>query len=596
MSPHFPHFIEDKVVYSCNLVLSKKYRSKLALLRNLQFYEVRNKQILNEFDLQNTVLTKILHKVDSLEFEINGKLASQATDIFPSSSKISPNQNHKVGDIMIGKYIHQKKTDTIVYLLIKCWNTMVVIKRDPQGFSLQAEYEYVSSFQLSKESNYRTKVTISFLSSEHLETTDFQKENHSSSLPIDSPTAEIYKKMIDKIKIKKSELLVHQTLTRKEFGKLKNVQIFGCNNIRTPRSEELQILSKCGNTWIKVTANDNVVIGVPIVNNSSSRLIVLRNFRAVLLSIENTMYTFKLYHLNEPFCGMKSFENFFNESECNENNSFKDSWDECSDLNLRPEGFYILVLNLRINEQFYERDHQNIPLFAFYNITSSRTFNQKCFLTSLTLKDCIFNEQCRLHFNEDNLHRDLLTVMASSFKTTIRLEYVVTGVSFETFLSQKLGFVRAVIKENMSEPMQIDESEEDDEARNVLRKLVFFNKNQNSCWHGTLLEITHINSSTADVKIFTKSYKKSKILITQLQLDLKAYLGLKDVQENLKTFSTKLIEFEAALRDECSSCLETYSNSAMRKDRMNFDKKKELHRQLHLKQFQTDWVFKNLFC
>ncbi|XP_055840873.1 uncharacterized protein LOC129908435 [Episyrphus balteatus] len=591
MPSHLPHFIEDKLIHSCNLNISRNQRSKLALLQNLQFYELHQKRIINLIDLQQTVLSKIQYKFDSIELDVNGTTISQASDIF-AASKTCPTR--VVGGIMFGKYIYQNKSETIVYILIKCWNSMVVIKRDSEGFQLQAEYEDVKTFHVSKGSNYQVDISISFLNNSCTEITNFQ-ERSKTSFPIELPSSDVYRKMIDRIKIQKSELLVHQTITRKEFAKLKNTQLFGSNILRTPLLEEMQILSKCGNSWIKLTANDDVVIGIPIVNNCSSRLTILRNFRAVLQDTTNLTYTFKMYQLNKSFSDLENIEEFFNDSEYNDKYSTNCSWRECLDLSLRPEAFTILVLKLKINELFFEPDVVKIPLFVFYDIcTSNRTFNQKCFITTLSLRDIFSNQLCRLKFDETNLHRDLLTVISSSYKTEVRLEYVVTGTAFEDFLCKKLGFYAISQNANsLSDAMNVDG--QDDEIDDVIKKkLIFYNKNQDSVWHGTLLEISHINESLADVNFFTKTYEKSKVLLKQLRIDLKASLGIKDVQENIRTLSTKLIEFEAALRDECLSCLETYSKSAMKKDREDIDKKKKIHNNLHMKQLKTDLLFKDL--
>ncbi|XP_055912804.1 uncharacterized protein LOC129946583 [Eupeodes corollae] len=590
MISHLPHFIEDKLIHSCNLNISRKQRSKLALIRNLQFYEVYNKQTINSIDLQHTVLHKIQYKFDSIEPETNGT-STQASDIM-ASSKTCPNQNN--GDIVFGKYIYLNRNDKIVYIIIKCWNYMVVIKRTPEGFCLQAEFEDVMSFQVSKLNKYQTQVSISFLHKGESIDTSFQ-DGIETLTAAELPTADVYRKMIEKIKKQKSELLVHKTISRKEFSKLKSTQLFGCNILRTPRLDELQILSKCGNSWIKLTANDAVIIGVPIVNNCSSRLTILRNFRAVLLGAGDLTHSFQLYQLNKSFCDIQNIQSFFNDSDSDEKQSSNSSWRQCLDVNLLPETFVVLILKLKIQE-FFESSAVNVPLFVFYDVrTHNKTLNQKCFLTTIFFRDIFSNNSCRLLFDEKNLHRDLLTVIASSYETQIRLEYAVSGVAFEDYLCQKLGFYKIPANQNFSEAMNVDGEDDDDNVDfPIKRKIIFFNKNSDSFWHGTLLEISHINETSAYIRIFTKSQEKSKILLKLLRLDLKAICGIKDLHNNVKSLSIKLIELEAALREEFCCCLETYSNSAMKIDRIDINKKQSLHNHLHSKQLKTDLLFKDL--
>uniref|UniRef100_A0A1B0AX57 Uncharacterized protein n=1 Tax=Glossina palpalis gambiensis TaxID=67801 RepID=A0A1B0AX57_9MUSC len=576
-----PDFIIDYLVYSDIFVDYSKQKTCLVLTKNLKFFEYKQKQLVASIDLGHTCLHKVLNKLKNYTGPKCKRLKGSASDE-PTSS-----------------------TQTPSYSLM-------------DGISFD-EYEGVLSFRLVHGPiKYCPVLEIKFANGRLLKT-DFQesvKRNTANEFVEQHLNDSEFKQLMDNIRSAKTELQLHQSITGRTFRQLHNKLTFGVPYIRSLKLEEKQLLSRCGDIWKRFTLHDHLVIGVPVVNQSSPPyLTILRNLQPLIQfepSESRILHCeYRLYQLKRTFEELDSIEAFL---ETEDVQLQANVWLPEQHLQLLPDSFAILLIKFQLSDII---NLNRCPLILTYEIVkdfpltphednSKETYPLQLVLDTLDFYR-ILNEQRQkyeISFNTKTLNQDFLAIAMTSMETVLSFTFC-NQYDLDTFsrlIKEKYDFDSCPNNRREHE-MKTDHDEEEAEAKTSLSTAsIFYNRKPQSLWFGCLV-LYHCSPTRTDKsnhletvwKFYHIHVEKAVMFLKLLFTDLvNGNCNILKVERSPeKVPKNSLMEFENALRLELdalrnflSAKAEEFSNTQLQLSKNFF--KLQLHTDLVLQNVNAE--------
>ncbi|KAM7346576.1 uncharacterized protein ACRADG_006452 [Cochliomyia hominivorax] len=547
-----PKFIEEYLVFCDCFIDIKRQKTCWVLTKNLKFFEFCKKQLVASIDLQTTCLTKIRNDIQNYNGP-KGKWYEASNITHPTTLEDSKNL------ISMGKYVFHALNILKVYILIQCWDKCIVLWRLPdyKGFQIKAEYEDILSYRIVHGSlKYCAEIEFTFKNHNTLKT-DFEEKLENSSADLDSKQIEM-SQLLERIRSAKTELQLHNSITAQAFHKVQNILTMGQPFLRSFKLEEKQILSRCGDIWKRFTPHEDLVIGVPLVNQCSApNLCIIRNLTPILQGDETPnkciQLEYRIFQLKLKFDQLDDVASFL-ESEDEELQG--GIWYSNSEMKIIPESFVVLLIKLKLCQIIHLKQS---PLFLNYevvkyleNVSESDTFTMplQLFLQNLDFHKLLFEERssCQLKFLPHTLHQDFLTIAMTSQQTDIK---IIFGDNkdlevFEYYLQKNLEFLNP-------------KSSLDKYPDNIMFHVVFYNNNPSSLWFGSLVlrmkDVTEEDNGhyATRWKIYCQNSDKTLFFIKTLLNDfltLQCNIISITNNHNDQNKTKQVIEFENALRQE----------------------------------------------
>ncbi|KAI9588862.1 uncharacterized protein LOC119644725 [Glossina fuscipes] len=615
-----PDFIIEYLVYCDIFVDYSRQKTCLVLTKNLKFFEYKQKQLVASIDLDHTCLHKVLNKLKNYTGPKCKRLKGSASDE-PTSSTQTPSYSLMDG-ISFGKYAYNLISIQKIYLLIQCWDKLLILQRFNnylKDFQLIDEYEGVLSFRLVHGPiKYCPVLEIKFENGRLLKT-DFQesvKRNTENEFVEQHLNDSEFKQLMDNIRSAKTELQLHQSITGRTFRQLHNKLTFGVPYIRSLKLEEKQLLSRCGDIWKRFTLHDHLVIGVPVVNQSSPpNLTILRNLQP-LIQFEPSESCilhceYRLYQLKRTFEELDSIEAFL---ETEDVQLQANVWLPEQHLQLLPDSFAILLIKFQLSDII---NLNRCPLILTYEIVkdfpltphednSKETYPLQLVLDTLDFYR-ILNEQRQkyeISFNRKTLNQDFLAIAMTSMETVLTFTFC-NQYDLDTFsrlIKEKYDF-DSCPNDRREHEMKTDHDEEEPEAKTSLSTAsIFYNRKPQSLWFGCLV-LYHCSPTRMDKsnhletvwKFYHIHVEKAVMFLKLLFTDLvNGNCNILKVERSPEQVpKNSLMEFENALRLELdalrnflSAKAEEFSNTQLQLSKNFF--KLQLHTDLVLQNVNAE--------
>ncbi|XP_053949016.1 uncharacterized protein LOC128857329 [Anastrepha ludens] len=619
-----PNCFDGEVVYGDKLLVNRKRRC-IVLARNLKLYEFCKKQLVNSIDLSKTCLKKVGKNVQDYKGP-KGKwfksIGTRSGESFGSTVKpmglmeTSELQNSVLLEektianvnITFGKYVYRNFDINKVYLLIHCWDKLVVV--DLPDYSFITENEGVKSFRIVHgKGKFEAMLEIQFENGES-QCTDFQKHeklvNRTSPCNIASDRNSL-KQLLERARCSQAELQLHKSITQKEFDVLRDEKTFGCNYIRSDQLEEKHMISRCGDIWLRFVTNDTMVFGVPLVNNcSSNSLTILKNLKPILKindsSVENIIYKYRLYQLQLFFEDLDTMETFF-QIEDEELRTAAQPWVNCELPQLLPASFAVLLIGIKTSQILLVED---CPLLLYFEVEKDLPrrhghhmktviYEQHLFLKSLKISHILLNRgKHELNFSSPSCHQDFLATAFINKEATLRIQFasVPNASIFEQLIAEKFNFNKVERKltphgykannENASKSEQV----EDKLIRKPFVLSIFFNKDPTSLWFGSM--ILQTISDVEDIqtwKLYLYNKEKTfvclKLLFNELMMVNCQIKHMEYFDKTHDTTDSSFLKIKNALIGE-------YESLKHLNDRTDAGEKKKMFEKLMKAQINSD--------
>ncbi|XP_065364337.1 uncharacterized protein LOC135957504 [Calliphora vicina] len=557
-----PEFIEEYMVFCDCFIDINKQKTCWVLTKNLKFFEFYQKQLVASIDLYTTCLSEIADDLQSYKGP-KGKWYETAS-LLPGMAGNA--QDH----ISLGKYMFHALNVYKIYAIIHCWDKCIVLRRLPEfkGFEIAAQYNDILSYRIMHGSiKFCPVVEFKFQNHECLKT-DFEDKHvaNEEDRDLDSKKFEM-RQLLERIRSAKTELQLHKSITAHSFHRLQNNLTLGQPFLRSIKLEEKQILNRCGDIWKRFTAHDDLIVGVPLVNQCAApNLTIIHNLTPVLQtgqSPENCIQLqYRLFQLKLKFDQLDALETFL---ESEDEQLQGNIWCPNGDLQILPQSFVVLLIKLKISQIISLKES---PLILNYEVVrhlditadatkSSFTMLLQLFLQNLDFHKMLFEErsQCELKFLPHTLHQDFLTIAMTSKETNLKINFASFKdlEIFEQFVQENLDFLKPTLTL-------------DSHPDNINFHLVFYNKNPSSLWFGSLIirlkQITEDDSDhcIATWRIYCQSFDKTLLLIKTFLNDIlteKCNILYITNCDREKKASKCVAEFENALRQELLQLQET---------------------------------------
>ncbi|KAI8122841.1 hypothetical protein FF38_07094 [Lucilia cuprina] len=561
-----PEFIQKYMVFCDCFIDIKKEKTCWVLTKNLKFMEFWQKQLVASIDLSASCLSKIAKDLQQYKGP-KGKWYENSSNLLPQMTENEQNR------ISIGKYMFHAVNIYKIYVIIQCWDKCIVLMRLPdfKGFEIKAEYEDVHSYSIVHGSiKFCPVIEFKFQNKPSMKT-DFQeqlatREEHD----LESKKFEL-RQLLERIRSAKTELQLHKSITAHSFHKVQNNQTLGQSFLRTIKIEEKQILNRCGDIWKRFTAHDDLVIGVPLVNQCAApNLTIIRNLIPVLQTNQSPEHSiqlqYRMFQLKLKFDQLDAFETFL---ESEDEQLQENVWSSKGDLQILPESFVVLLIKLKISQII---SLKQCPLFINYEVVrhlnltpdptkSTFTMSLQLFLQNLDFHKLLFEErsQCELNFLPPTLHQDFLTIAMTSQEINLKITFsnIKDLEIFEHFLKENLNFLKP-------------SSSLDCHSNNFNFPIVFYNKNPSSLWYGSLImRLNEISENDSDQcltkwKLYCQSYDKTLLLVKTFLNDLLSVkcniISIANCDRD-KNAAKCVLEFENALRQELEKIQDIVRNA-----------------------------------
>ncbi|XP_054730641.1 uncharacterized protein LOC129239277 isoform X1 [Anastrepha obliqua] len=566
-----PNCFDDEVVYGDKLLVNRKRRC-IVLARNLKLYEFCQKQLVNSIDLSETCLKKVGKNVQDYKGP-KGKwfksVGTRSGESFGSTVKpmglmeTSELQNSVLLEekpianvnITFGKYVYRNFDVNKVYLLIHCWDKLVVV--DLPDYSFITENEGVQSFRIVHgKGKFEAMLEMQFENGE-TQCTDFQRHeklvNRTSPCNIASDRTSL-KQLLERARCSQAELQLHKSITQKEFDVLRDEKTFGCNYIRSDQLEEKHMISRCGDIWLRFVTNDTMVFGVPLIEDEELRTAA------------------------QP-------------------------WVNCELPQLLPASFAVLLIGIKTSQILLV---ENCPLLLYFEVEKELPrrhdhhmktviYEQHLFLKSLKISHILLNRaKHELNFSSTSFHQDFLATAFINKEATLRIQFasVPNASIFEQLIAEQFNFNKVERKltphgykannENASESEQV----KDKLIRKPFVLSIFFNKDPTSLWFGSM--ILQTISDVEDIqtwKLYLYNKEKTfvclKLLFNELMMVNCQIKHMEYFDKTHDTTDSSFLRIKNALIGE-------YESLKHLNDRTDADEKKKMFEKLMKAQINSD--------
>uniref|UniRef100_A0A1A9Z1Q6 Uncharacterized protein n=1 Tax=Glossina pallidipes TaxID=7398 RepID=A0A1A9Z1Q6_GLOPL len=544
----------------------------------ISLLEYKQKQLVTSIDLEHTCLHKVLNKLTNYSGPKCKRLKGCASDE-PTSS-----------------------TQTPSYSLM-------------DGISFD-EYEGVLSFRLVHGPiKYCPILEIKFENGRLLKT-DFQESvrrntaNEFAEQRLNDPE---FRHLMHNIRSAKTELQLHQSITGRSFRQLHNKLTFGVPYIRSLKLEEKQLLRRCGDIWKRFTLHDHLVIGVPLVNQSSPPyLTILRNLQPLIQFEPSESHIlqceYRLYQLKRTFEELDSIEAFL---ETEDVQLQANVWLPEQHLQLLPDSFAILLIKFQLSDII---NLNQCPLMLTYEIvkdfplTPYEDNTKEVYPLQLVLDTLdfhrILNEQRRMYeisFKWKTLNQDFLAIAMTSTETVLTFTFCnqYDLDSFSRLIKEKYDF-DSCPNDRGEHEIKMDRDEEEREAKTSLSTdSIFYNRKPQSLWFGCLV-LYHYSPTRMDKnnrletiwKFYHTHLEKAVVFLKLLFTDLvNSNCNILNVESSLeKVRKNSVMEFENALRLE----LNTLRKFLSAKSEKFSNTQVQLSKNIFTLQLHTDLALQNV--
>lgn len=580
-----PDFIAQYLIFCDCLIDIYKQKTCLAFTRNLKFFEFHQKQLMSCIDLSGTCLNKVKQAIQTYKGPKGNWYDSSSTDgddnngaarslDSSSISAITGTGNSSALEICFGKYVFQSFNIMKIYIIVQCWDKCVILHRLPnfKGFEVKAQYEDFQCFRVTHgQIKYCPILEIQLLRTTIK--TDLE-DNDGGTTNLDNfaiKKSEI-KQLLDRARSAKTELQLHKTITSHSFERLQNRFNYGLPGDRSIKLEEKQMLARCGDIWKRFTSNNDLVIGIPLVNQCGPpNLTILHNIRLLVQPNPCPQTSIKLVHrlfqLKQSFEQLDSIQTFLQtEDEQLQANVYVDDT-KCQ---LLPESYAILLVKFKLSQII---NLSQCPLLLSYEVHRGHNSSVditplQIFLQVIDFYEILYGQRAKyeLSFQTESLHQDLLTTAMVSQDISVKIifgSYMDVEI-FENCLIQKFEFEKhSTFNEN------------------TLHSTVFYNQCRSSLWFGSLVlrfnetEENENGHCSSLWKIYCPEGEKLGLFIKILLNDLIALeCNVIDIENNKKAFSDKqwIAEFENALRLELCSLKQLVSECKSNRNSMKWFK------------------------
>ncbi|XP_073832885.1 uncharacterized protein [Musca autumnalis] len=573
-----PEFVHHYLAFVDCFVDAQRQKTFWVFTKNLKFFEFYRKTLVASINLTNTCLKNV--KDQLMDFK------------GPKCRSYDENSVLNSSNICIGKYIFHTLNALKVYVIIKCWDKCVVIQRLPNfgGYTIIGEYENLHSFRIAHGPvKYSSMLELEFTSGSILKC-DFEKEEIDEN-DFENQRSEL-KQLLDRIRSSKSELKLHENITAQSFDRLQDRLTYGLSYVRSLKLEEKQMLARCGDIWKKLTPQNDLVIGIPLVNQCSApNLTILHNIQPLLdigsQSEESSVsIKYRLYQLKIPFYDLDSIETFL---QSEDEQIQLNTWSSSRKCQLLPESFGILVMKFKVYDVI---NLKQCPILLHYDVSKDyhstiTSTPLQIYLGTLDFHDILYNQHTNyeLNFKANTLHQDFLATAMSSLEINLKItfQYHSDLDIFERCLEEKFQYEKLpVITEN------------------ILHHTTFYNHTQNSQWYGYLcLRSKETEEDENDYSItFWRFYVPTvenavvfmKLLLNDLVMLKCNIISIKSVAK-CSAETQHVGEFENALREELKNYMQLYKE---KKCDANFEEKSKLFVEFYKTQLNSDKIFQHI--
>ncbi|XP_061389382.1 uncharacterized protein LOC133324557 [Musca vetustissima] len=573
-----PEFVCHYLAFVDCFVDLQRQKTWWVFTKNLKFFEFYQKTLVASINLSNTCLQNVKDQL----------LAYDG----PKCSSYDENSGLNSSNICIGKYVFHTMNVLKVYAIIKCWDRCVILQRltNMAGYKVMGEYENLHSFRIIHGPiKYSSLLELDFGNGSVLQC-NFEKEEVEIN-DFENQRLEL-KQLLDRIRSAKSELKLHESITAQSFERLQNRLAYGLPHVRSLKLEEKQKLTRCGDIWKRITSQNDLVIGIPLINQCSApNLSIIHNIQPLLdirsqneetsISVE-----YRLYQLKMSFYDLDSIETFL-QSEDEQLQS--DTWSSNLKCQLLPESFGILVVKFKISDVI---DLKQCPILLHYDVskdcrTTITSTPLQIYLGILDFHNILYNQrfEFEISFKEDTLHQDFLATAMSSFEINLKISFQQHHdlEIFESCLQDKFGFVKLPCL-----------------TENILNNRVYYNRLPCSQWYGCLcLRYKEVEEDENDYAItFWKFYVPTvdnaviflKLFLNDLVMLKCNIISIQNVKKYLPE-AQHVAEFENALREELQSLMQLCKED---RTKANFERWSKLFIEFQRKQLQSDQLYKYL--
>ncbi|XP_075156573.1 uncharacterized protein LOC142229884 [Haematobia irritans] len=570
-----PDFIQCHIAFADCLTITANNKTCLVLTKNLKFLEFYQKQLMASIDLSKTCINKV------------GTKCSTAADIGECDSEASSYSPK----IYFGKYILHAVTVTKIYIIIHCLDKCVILLRLPdfKGFEIKEEYEEVREFRIINGSlKYSAILEIEFENDTVIKV-DFEEgcTEQSDQLDFVEKKAEL-KLLLDRVRSAKTELKLHEGLTAIGFQNLQKRLTYGLPNARPVKLEEKQMLARCGDVWQRLTPHNDLVIGVPLVNQCTHpNITILQNIQPLLEvpSIPGSaiFIEYRLFQLKHGFDTLDSVETFL---QTEDEEIQMNVWTDDAKCRLLPESYVILVMKVKISDIMSLKES---PLLLNYEISQENCLTKlQIYLHTIDVHKILFEQRPKyeLRFQEWTLHQDFLTIAISSHETCLGIILKQEGDLdiFEFCLRQKFEFEKLP-------PF----------TENQINNCMYYNHRRVSLWFGCLIlrsckvEENDNDHSVTRWKIYCPDAEKTFLFTKMLLHDLTTLqcnvVSIENRNRSILNGAQSVMELENSLREELYR-----TNKLIKENTCEGACEKWLQMSTHVfkAQLQTDLIYKRI--
>ncbi|XP_067636928.1 uncharacterized protein [Eurosta solidaginis] len=629
-----PSYLYNGIVF-CDKYLHQRKPLRIVLARSSKFYIFYQKQLLNCIDLSGTVLSKVEEAIrDYTGPKTKGfkSVTTRSEECISNPTKqggimettelqstiLGEVGTNVVANIAFGKYIYRNFDINKVYILIHCWDKLVVI--DIHKYSIVTEYEDVKHFRIVHgKVKFIAILELQFENGSTL-CTDFQTNEYNHQETNNNTTNRgNFKQMLERVRCANAELQLHKSATQRDFGILRDLETHGCNFVRSENLEEKPMIARCGDIWSRFVTNDTLVLGVPLVNNcSANSLTLLKNLKPILKTndvvTENIFYKYRLYQLRTKFEDLEAMETFF-QTEDDELKTYEQFWVDCKCTQLLPASFGVLLIALKIADIFLI---EVCPLFLYFEIEKAplqrpiglstiktRTYEQHLFLKTLNVTDLIRNREIyALSFDTLTCNQDFLACAMLNKERTLYIELKTrsNSIIFEQIICKNFNFKTfdrnlRVHESEISHKLHSDADLNEDQSMKPTQAYfatgICFNNDPTSLWYGSMvIKTTSFTDEEANQvwKLYLYNEERAFVCLKSLLNELEK-CTIKNIKYFVKkhdvTSSSHYLDMKNSLTAEieCLRNLNKYSDA---------DKKKQIFKDLLKVQIDSDVLMTNV--
>ncbi|XP_005183337.1 uncharacterized protein LOC101899182 [Musca domestica] len=573
-----PEFVCHYLAFVDSFVDLQRQKTWWVFTKNLKFFEFYRKTLVASVNLSNTCLQNVKDQIMAYE---GPKYSSYDENTVPSSF-----------NICVGKYVFHTLNVLKVYVIVKCWDKCVILQRLPNkgGFTIIGEHENLYGFRIVHGSvKYSTVLELEFVGGSVLKC-DFEKEEIEIN-DFENQRSEL-KQLLDRIRSAKSELKLHESLTAQSFDRLQDKLTYGLPHVRSLKLEEKQILARCGDIWKRLTSQNDLVVGVPLINQCSAQNLTIIHNIYPLLDVgsgneeSSTSIKYRLYQLKLSFYDLDSIETFLQ----SEDEDFqKKTWISSVDCQLPPESFGILVMKFKVYDIV---DLNQCPILLQYDVSknygsSISNTSLQIYLGILDFNDILYGHRTdyEISFKESALHQDFLATAMSSFELNLEITFQLQNDLdvFESCLQEKFQFVK------------LPSFTED-----TLHHTIYYNHFRSSQWYGCVcLRYKEIEEDENDYsitcwKFYIPTVENAVVFMKIFLSDLATLkcniITIRNVKQYLPA-AQNVVEFENALREELKLLIELFKEE---RTEGNFEQWSKLFSEFQSTQLNSDKIFKRL--